>query len=116
MARIILLLWTLGFLVGTTTHAMTLFSVGWMPQAQAPVWMNLYWTSLVLLDPLTVVLLWTRRRWGVWLGIAVMVTDVAINSYATYGLGIFEFGSFLQLQSLFGGFVLGSAVPLLRRA
>jgi hypothetical protein len=115
MARIILLLWTAGFLVGTTTHAITLFTVGWMPQEHAPLWMNLYWTSLAALDPLTVVLLWTRQRYGVWLGIAVMVTDVAVNSYAAYGLGLSDFGVFLQLQSLFGGFVLGSAAPLLRR-
>ncbi|HEV7694437.1 MAG TPA: hypothetical protein VGO52_26610 [Hyphomonadaceae bacterium] len=87
-----------------------------MAQEHAPPWMNVYWTSLALFDPLTVILLWTRRRYGVWLGIAVMVTDVAINSYAAYGLGFSGFGLFLQLQSLFGGFVLGSAALLLRNA
>ena len=112
MVRIILLLWSVGFLVGTTTHVIDVATLGWVPQNQAPLWMNVYWTSLTLLDPLVVVLLWTRRRYGIYLGLAVMITDVAINSYAAYGLGV-GVSMFLQLQSLFGGFVIGSAALLL---
>jgi len=115
MIVLIRLLWTVGFLVGTTTHTMGLVAGGWLPYTYAPLWMNAYWTSLTLLDPVTAILLWTRPAYGVWLGIAVMVTDVAINSYGAYGRG-YDFFYALQLQSLFGGFVLGSAPILLRRA
>ena len=116
MSQIVRMLWTAGFLVGTATHAMDIAAGGLLPYDFAPLWMNTYWTSLTLLDPLVIALLWTRRSYGVWLGVVVMITDVAINSYATYGLKFEGFALWLQLQSLFGGFVVGSAAILLRKA
>lgn len=71
--------------------------------------MNVYWTALTALDPLAAVLLILRRPVGLALGAAIIVSDVAINSYALYGLALpFGFLS-LQLQTLFGGFLLGAA-------
>lgn len=71
--------------------------------------MNLYWTALIALDPLAAVLLLWRRSIGLALGTAIILSDVAINSHALYGLGLpFGFLS-LQLQTLFCGFLLGAA-------
>ena len=71
--------------------------------------MNVYWTALAALDPLAAVLLLWRRSTGLMLGAAIILSDVAINSHALYGLGLpFGFLS-LQLQTLFCGFLLGAA-------
>lgn len=65
-----------------------------------------------MLDFIAALLLWKRRNLGVLMTAIIMIADVAINSYATYGLGI-AFQSFapLQAQTLFLGFVLG-ALPV----
>lgn len=102
-----------GFLVGTTTHLLHLVTVGWIVFDAAPTWMNVYWTTLTALDPLAAVLLILRRPVGLALGAAIIVSDVAINSYALYGLALpFGFLS-LQLQTLFCGFLLGAACFLI---
>lgn len=103
-----------GFAIGTTTHTLHLANVGWVVFDDAPVWMNVYWTALTALDPLAAVLLLYRRRVGLELGAAIILSDVGINSYALYGLGLpFGFLS-LQLQTLFCGFLLGAAGFLVR--
>ena len=97
------------FLIGTTTHTLHLVNVGWIVFDAAPLWMNVYWATLTALDPLAAVLLIFRRPVGLALGAAIIVSDIAINSYALYGLDLpFGFLS-LQLQTLFGGFLLGAA-------
>jgi len=104
-----------GFAIGTTTHTLHLINVGWIVFDDAPTWMNVYWTALTALDPLAAVLLIYRRPIGLALGAAIILSDVAINSYALYGLGLpFGFLS-LQLQTLFCGFLLGAAGILTRR-
>ena len=76
--------------------------------------MNVYWTALTALDPLAAVLLLYRRPIGLALGAAVILSDIGINSYALYGLGLpFGFLS-LQLQTLFYGFLMGTAGFLVR--
>jgi len=103
------------FAIGTTTHTLHLINVGWIVFDDAPTWMNVYWTALTALDPLAAVLLIYRRPIGLALGAAIILSDVAINSYALYGLGLpFGFLS-LQLQTLFCGFLLGAAGILTRR-
>jgi hypothetical protein len=112
--RIVLALWITGFAIGTLTHALTLGRYGWLPYRFVPLPVNLFWTLLALLDPATILLLLWRRRAGVALGLAIMIADVAVNSYAAYGLQL-ELGPHLQAQTMFLGFVLGSAPLLLRR-
>lgn len=95
-----------GFAVGTVTHSLHLVNVGWIVFDDAPTWMNVYWTALTALDPLAAVLLIWKFPIGLALGAAIILSDVAINSYALYGLtSHFGFLS-LQLQTLFCGFLL----------
>lgn len=97
-----------GFAIGTVTHTLHLVNVGWIVFDDAPVWMNIYWTALTALDPLAAMLLIRRRPGGLALGAAIILSDVAINSHALYGLALpFGFLS-LQLQTLFCGFLLGT--------
>lgn len=97
-----------GFAVGAVTHSLHLVNVGWVVFDDAPTWMNVYWTALTALDPLAAVLLIWKRPVGLALGAAIILSDVAINSYALYGLAL-PFGLLsLQLQTLFCGFLLGT--------
>lgn len=105
-----------GFAIGTVTHTLQLVSTGWIVFDDAPTWMNVYWTALTLLDPLAALLLLLKQRLGLVLGVAIMLSDVGINSYAMYGLHLpFSFTA-LQLQTLGCGFLLGAAGFLKARA
>ncbi|MFJ6613624.1 hypothetical protein ACIQPT_25475 [Streptomyces sp. NPDC091289] len=103
-------------LVGGVAHVADLVRHGLRPYAWAPHLLNLYWSSLAVLDPLAAVLLLRGRRLGLDLACGVMVTDLATNLYAAYGLldrgFLAEPG--LQRISAFAVFVLGSA-PFVRR-
>ena len=97
------------FSVATFNHAADLWQRGWLPYRFAPMPMNVFWTALTIVDPAVVLaLLAGWRRTGLALALAIMVADVAVNSYALYGLGFAVFSPALQMQTAFGGFVLGS--------
>lgn len=108
--RIIIGVYVLAFAAATAFHASDIIHGGWLPYRFAPLFLNSYWTALFFLDALVVGLLlsgWLRSALS--LGVTIMVTDVAANSYAFLGLGFDEFAISLQLQTAFLGFVLGSA-------
>ncbi|MBV7256459.1 hypothetical protein KCG44_06625 [Pacificimonas sp. WHA3] len=96
--------------MGTYTHIADLITGGWLPYRYAPAGMNAYWTALTCLDPLAILLLWTRRRWGVALTLIIMLSDVPVNLYAT--LTLWDVppleNTGLLLQSAFLIFVLGT--------
>lgn len=97
------------FAAATLFHASDIVRGGWLPYRFAPLPLNMFWTSLTLLDPAVVVaLLAGWRRSGLTLALLIMITDVAANSYALYGLGYPAFAISLQLQTAFLGFVVGS--------
>src|SRR6476469_4377564 len=80
----------------------------------APLPLNVFWTALVVWDPLVAGLLLWRPRVGVALALVLMVVDVAVNSAWTAGqVPVDWYGNVpLQLQTLFLGFVAGAA-PLI---
>ncbi|MFD1874860.1 hypothetical protein [Hymenobacter bucti] len=79
-----------------------------------PFAIGLYWDALTVLDLLTVLLLWWRPKLGLWLAVAIMVSDISVNTRVYLAgyfgaprahmvpLSLFE-------QSLFGLFVLLTA-------
>ncbi|MGZ8286724.1 MAG: hypothetical protein ACXW27_13045 [Allosphingosinicella sp.] len=90
-------------------HASDIVRWGLLPYDHAPRPINVFWTSLTLLDPLVIVLLVTgRRRPGLALAALVMIADVAVNSYAFFVLDFWASPGSLLMQSAFLGFVLGS--------
>ncbi|MDX3342178.1 MULTISPECIES: hypothetical protein [Streptomyces] len=103
-------------LVGGVAHVGDLARQGLWAHAWAPGWLNLYWSSLAVLDPLAAVLLLRGKRIGFDLACGVMATDLAANLYATYGLRdselLVEPG--LQRVFIFALFVFGAA-PFVRR-
>jgi hypothetical protein len=97
----------------TFNHARIIAAHGWgWDYGGVSRFSALYWTSLTFLDPLAVVLLFARPRWGLALTVAIMLTDVAHNGGLTllYGGGWRDWlaDENLVLQSLFLVFVLAS--------
>lgn len=88
-------------------HVSDIWHGGWMLYADAPDAINLYWTSLAAIDLLAAALLFARPRVGLALAVLIMLSDVLINSYATYAIHVLAPDWPLQLQSLFLGLVLG---------
>jgi hypothetical protein len=79
LVKIIRWVYAFGFLVGTYTHARGILEKGFLA-APVPISIGVYWDALTLLDPLTVLLLWWRPRAGLWLAIAIMGSDISVNT------------------------------------
>jgi hypothetical protein len=97
------------FGIGVVSHAADFLSRGWRPYAFGPPALEAFWTSLIVLDALVIVLIiagW--RRCALLLAAVVMVTDVSANAFASFALQIPGFNLALILQAAFLGFVLGS--------
>jgi hypothetical protein len=119
-ARWVLAVYLAGFAQGTGAHVRDLARGGIHAYSALPqVWVQVFFVSLVVLDPLVVVLVAFVRRAGVWLAAGVMTLDVAAN----------WIGNWPSLQkdparllhpvgllpiTLFGVFVLATTLPLLR--
>ncbi len=104
----------MGFLIGTTTHILDMYNGGWLPYEFRPLPFNVYWTSLTFLDPLAAALIWMRERWGIWLGVAIMASNVIVNGY-TLLIGYEEFLFSLLFQSTFAVFVFFAAHKYFRK-
>lgn len=105
MPAIAKIIWSVGFLIGTTTHSLDLFHGGWLPYDFMPMGFNIYWTSLTLFDPLAALLIWVRERWGIVLGMAIMASNVTVNGYTAFIAGNEAFYFSLALQTAFAAFV-----------
>ncbi|MGW2390562.1 hypothetical protein ACWCYK_13845 [Streptomyces lydicamycinicus] len=103
-------------LVGAVAHVTDLLRHGLQVYGWAPRWLNLYWSSLALLDPLATALLISGKRRGADLACAIMTTDLAANAYAAYGIQHSSLAAEPGLQRLlaFAVLVLGTA-PFVRR-
>ena len=71
---------------GTAVHVVQLVATGFNPYPGLPGWLRTYFAALTVLDPLAAVLLARRRRSGVALAAAVLVSDSAANGIANYAL------------------------------
>ena len=81
----ILIVFILAFTGATYNHVMEIVRGGLFPYAKwfgAPKSLNLYWTSLTLLDPFAILTLIFNIRAGYVLALCIMITDVPINLYA----------------------------------
>ena len=82
---IILVVFVLAFAGATYNHIMDIVNGGVFPYTEAwgtPVSLNLYWTSLTILDPLAIAVLLMNVRAGYVVALCIMFTDVPINLYA----------------------------------
>ena len=111
--RTILAIYSIGFLVGTSTHISHILTHGIFKHS-APITISIYWDALALLDPFTTAVLWWQPKLGIALALGIMVSDISINTYyylagysgpATPGM----VPLFLFDQALFGLFVFVTA-------
>jgi hypothetical protein len=82
--KILFAVYALCFLFATYNHVIDLRHGGFLPYPYAPLPFNIYWTSLTLLDPLAALLLFLLPYHGMVLAVLIMVSDIAVNLYATY--------------------------------
>ncbi len=106
--KILLLLYIVGFAVGTTTHTQELIKGGFLPYNHVPLWKNIYWTSLTILDFLAIVLVLKSVIPALVVANLIIVSDVIINGS---GIKLSELGGFsdyyrFMLQVLFCVYVL----------
>lgn len=71
---------------GTAVHAVQLLVSGFDPYPGLPGGLRVYFTALLVLDPLAAVLLARSHRSGVAVAVAVLVSDAAANGIANYAL------------------------------
>ena len=69
---------------GTVVHVVQLALAGGDPYPDLPGWLRGYCVSLTVLDPLAALLVARRRRSGVALAVAVLVSDAAANGWANH--------------------------------
>lgn len=116
-ARWVLAVYLIGFIEGACAHFLDLFQRGFHAYAAFPqVSLQVFFVSLVILDPLVAVLVGLVRREGVWLASALMVMDVSANWWGNRHWLHDDPARLLWLSpiTLFGLFVIASAVPVHR--
>lgn len=108
LVRLIFSIYAFGFLYGTKNHLLDIFRDGLFGYTYVPWPINLYWTMLTFLDPLTVLLLIYCPLRGITLAILIMASDIFINLMVSFYFykqtGIFTNG-LLAKQISFGLFV-----------
>lgn len=83
------------------------------PAPSTPTWLMWYFTSLTVFDPLAALLLALRRRVGLLLGCAVLVTDAVANGYANY---VLDSAPGITLGRIGQAFITALAVALVAAA
>ena len=107
----------IGFASGAFNHARDFAAWGWRPYVWGGPVLEAFWTALLPLDLLVVVLILTRRRRaGLLLALSIMVADVAANSVAMWRFGLAAFALSLPIQACFLGYLLGASPFLWRDA
>jgi len=114
-ARCVLVAYAVGFTDGTGAHVRDLARGGLSAYRFAPAAVQVFFVSLVLLDPLVVVLIVLVCRAGVWLAGSVMAVDMAANWFVNReSPSLLHRAAGLLPITVFGLFVLISVIPLHR--
>ncbi|MFI9388275.1 hypothetical protein [Kutzneria sp. NPDC052558] len=110
IARVV---YVVGFLVGTATHTVDLLAGGY---SWAPMPLAVFFTALVVIDPLTAVLVALGKSWGVTVAFAAIALDLLANWYVNWPrLPAALLHPTWLLLNLFSLFVLATWWPLRRR-
>jgi len=119
-ARWVLAVYIIGFTDGTGAHIRDLARGGFHAYSGFPyVPLRVFFISLVVLDPLIVVLCALVRPAGIWLAAVVMVLDVAANTSGNWSRVSRDPAWLVRPAGLlvlivFGAFVLATAPAMLR--
>jgi hypothetical protein len=69
------------FFGGACVHGYDILMGGLFPPIRLPVAVFAYWDSLLVFDSLAVVLILFHRRSALFLAVAIMASDIAVNVY-----------------------------------
>jgi hypothetical protein len=111
----VLVVYLIGFVDGTADHVRWVSHGGIHAYAQSypQVPIQVFFVSLVVLDPLVVALVAFVRREGIWLAAVVMALDIAANWIGNWTRIRSDWVPNVPwLIALFGALVLVTAVPL----
>ncbi len=100
--RLILVVYIIGFGIGTTTHIIDIINWGILPNDTAPDWKNIYWSSLTILDFIAIILILKSIAPALILANSIMISDVLINTNVLTYFNNYK----IVLQIIFGFFVL----------
>ena len=107
----ILIVFIVGFTGATYNHASDIVRDGVFPYAKrygAPEMFNIYWTSLILLDPFAIIVLCFNVRSGYGVALCIMLANVSVNLFATsnyWMLPVYRNNAFM-MQTAFLMFLL----------
>jgi len=106
--KLLLVIYIVGFAIGTTNHTIGLIKGGFLPYTYVPLWKNIYWTALTFLDFLALFLIFKSLMPALWISNLIIISDILIN---TKGLQFFnDFNIFFQI--LFGLYIV-STTPMI---
>lgn len=110
----VILFYIIGFTIGTISHSIDILKMGFLGYKFALFLINAFWTSLVFLDPLVIILLFLKFKTSIALAVLVMILDILIN--LIFGLNTLNYPILLGLitQVPFGIFVFFTANDLFR--
>jgi hypothetical protein len=82
-------------------HVSDLLTHGWLPHRFASLPFNIYWTSLTLLDALAAIVFLDHLRVGLAFALVIITSDVALNLFGRFELGLHLNSLALSLQFVF---------------
>jgi len=83
------MIYALCLLGATYNHLLIVAEYDWgWDYGGLPQFVTIFWTALTLIDPLAIVLLFAWPRGGVVLTLAIIIVEVAINSWVAWLYGI----------------------------
>jgi hypothetical protein len=93
--KLLLLIYIVGFAIGTTNHTIGLIKGGFLPYTYVPLWKNIYWTALTFLDLFAIFMIFKFIIPVLWISNMIIISDVIIN---TKGFQFFnDFNIFFQI-------------------
>ncbi|WP_232227612.1 hypothetical protein [Leptospira wolbachii] len=110
----VILIYIIGFTIGTISHSIDIIKMGLLGYTFAPFILNAFWSSLVFIDPLVIILLFINFKTAIAIAVLVMIFDILFN--LIFGLCTLNYPILLGLitQVPFGIFVFYTANHLLR--
>ena len=109
--KLLLVIYIVGFAIGTTNHTIGLIEGGFLPYTYVPLWKNIYWTALTFLDFLALFLIFKSLKPALWISNLIIISDVLIN---TKGLQFFNDFN-IHIQIFFGLYIVATTPIIILR-
>ncbi|TGK49959.1 hypothetical protein EHQ16_13110 [Leptospira kanakyensis] len=75
----IVIVYWIGFSIGTISHTVDIATMVFLGYSFAPLPFNIFWTLLVVFDPLVILFFFLRFQYAISLAVIIMIFDISIN-------------------------------------